>query len=62
VWYGGGTDFRPLLKAMEEESPECVVYLTDMYGAFPEFPPDYPILWASIYKDSVAPFGLICYV
>jgi predicted metal-dependent peptidase len=62
VWYGGGTDFRPLLAAMEEEAPECVIYLTDMEGSFPEIPPNYPILWASIYKDSVAPFGLICYV
>lgn len=48
---GGGTDFRPVFKWVEDEgiTPACLIYLTDMYGNFPEYPPDYPVLWGDTY-------------
>lgn len=56
---GGGTDFRPPFLWLEEQGiePQCAVYLTDMYGSFPEEPPAFPVLWASISKNIEAPFG-----
>jgi predicted metal-dependent peptidase len=27
--------------------PQTLVFLTDLYGTFPESAPDYPVLWAS---------------
>lgn len=54
----GGTDFRPIFDAVDAmpTPPLCVVVLTDLYGPFPDTPPDYPVLWVSINKQ-VAPFG-----
>ncbi|WP_415716701.1 DUF2201 family putative metallopeptidase [Maridesulfovibrio sp.] len=46
---GGGTDFRPVFKWIEQNyiDPACLVYLSDMEcGQFPEHEPDYPVLWA----------------
>lgn len=55
----GGTDFRPPFKWVEEQQlePICLVYLTDMYGAFPNDPPRYPVLWISNSQVDEAPFG-----
>lgn len=55
---GGGTDFRPPFQRNidEQETPVCMVYLTDGYGQFPEEAPDYPVLWVMT-TDVVAPFG-----
>lgn len=59
---GGGTDFRPGFKWLEENdiNPKCIVYLTD--GECNRFPeePDCPVLWA-IYgrKKFKQPFGEI---
>jgi len=55
---GGGTDFRPPIIAAENlaTAPMCMVYLTDLYGPFPDSPPDFPVLWVSISKE-IAPFG-----
>ena len=55
---GGGTDFRPAFKWIEEQgiTPACMVFLTDLDGYFPEIAPDYPVLWASVARD-VVPFG-----
>jgi len=36
--------------------PEALVYLTDMYGTFPEKAPGYPVLWASL-TDCAPPWG-----
>lgn len=54
---GGGTDFRPVAAYVQEKnlSPECVVYLTDGYGPFPERQ-NVPWLWCMT-TDVVAPFG-----
>ncbi|MHB0991687.1 MAG: vWA domain-containing protein [Burkholderiales bacterium] len=56
---GGGTDFRPVFKWVENEgiTPACLVYLTDMLGKFPEYPPDYPVLWGDTYGRKQAPWG-----
>ncbi len=64
---GGGTDFRDPFKRTvqlqeEGESIAGLVYLTDLYGSFPEVAPEFPTLWLSITKDSTAPFGKTVYV
>lgn len=55
---GGGTDFRPVFDHISEHGidPCALVYLTDLYGTFPDTPPSYPTLWVSYGADS-APFG-----
>ena len=57
---GGGTDFRPPFKYIEDHDhrPVCLVYLTDMEGCFPDTPPPYPVLWATT-ENHEAPFGEI---
>jgi predicted metal-dependent peptidase len=57
---GGGTDFRPAFRWVEEQgkTPACLVYLTDLDGAFPEEEPSYPVLWARIGGEGEEPpFG-----
>lgn len=55
---GGGTDFNPVFKWIEEEGvePKCVVYLTDGYGSFPPDNLPYPVLWC-ITSEVEAPMG-----
>ena len=45
---GGGTDFRPAFKWVEDEGIDCTcfIYLTDLEGKFPTAAPEYPVLWA----------------
>lgn len=55
---GGGTDFVPPFRWVEENGvePKCLVYLTDLCcNSFPE-PPDYPVLWVTD-SHKAAPFG-----
>jgi predicted metal-dependent peptidase len=62
---GGGTDFRPIFQAADAlpEPPACLIFLTDLYGTFPDHAPDYPVLWAN-YGDPAnkAPFGTTIFV
>jgi len=46
---GGGTDFFPCFDWLNEHGvrPQTMVFLTDLYGSFPESAPDYPVIWAS---------------
>lgn len=55
---GGGTDFRPPFKLADKEGLDiqCAIYLTDMYGSFPEKQPPYPVLWVAT-SDTQGPFG-----
>jgi predicted metal-dependent peptidase len=58
---GGGTDFRPAFRAIDElpEPPHVLVFLTDGYGTFPaQAPEDYEVIWVMIgdYTNQV-PFG-----
>lgn len=61
---GGGTDFRPVFERVDELGiePACLIYLTDLYGSFPDVPPSYPTLWASITAHKSAPFGETIYI
>lgn len=47
---GGGTDFRPVFEKIEamDTKPTCLIYLTDTYGSFPDYSPDYPVLWCVV--------------
>lgn len=60
---GGGTDFRPPFKYIHDEgiNPDAVIYLTDGLGDFPRTQPDYPVIWASIYKEAY-PWGEVVMV
>lgn len=46
---GGGTDFRPVFDALEkfDEPPVALIYLTDLWGTFPEQEPAVPTLWVT---------------
>lgn len=54
---GGGTSFIPPFKwlAAQGIEPACVIYLTDMYGTFPE-PQPFPVIWCAT-SSIKAPFG-----
>lgn len=54
----GGTDFRPAFKWIDENDvqPDAVLYLTDLYGTFPEQEPEYPVLWGAC-NTGKAPWG-----
>jgi len=57
---GGGTDFGPCFAWLDEHGirPQTLVFLTDLYGTFPDDAPDYPVLWAST-GSRHAPFGSV---
>jgi predicted metal-dependent peptidase len=57
---GGGTDFRPCFRWLEERgiTPQTLVLLTDLWGTFPSDVPPYPVLWAST-GNRDAPFGQV---
>ena len=50
---GGGTDFRPVFKWIEDEGlePDVLLYLTDGDGTFPSHAPEYPVIWGDISKS-----------
>lgn len=58
---GGGTDFRPAFKWVENEGlePAALIYLTDMECNRWPTDPGYPVLWAKIgrWPGRKAPFG-----
>jgi predicted metal-dependent peptidase len=43
----GGTDFNPVFDHLREERvpANVLIFLTDLYGAFPGRAPPYPVLW-----------------
>ena len=53
---GGGTDFRPLIKAAEDFTPDALVYLTDLFGETGD-EPDFPVIWATHGVCGNAPWG-----
>lgn len=62
---GGGTDYKPPFKKVEDKNldPVCVICLTDGYcSSFPK-PPDYPVLWILTQKNPnfTPPFGLVIF-
>jgi predicted metal-dependent peptidase len=56
---GGGTSFEPVFEEVERLGlrPECLIYLTDLEGSFPDHAPEYPVLWINTYNHEIAPFG-----
>lgn len=56
---GGGTDFRPVFErvARMPEPIKCLVYLTDLWGSFPDEAPPYPVIWCVWGSKTAAPFG-----
>ncbi|MFA6931907.1 MAG: VWA-like domain-containing protein [Lentisphaeria bacterium] len=45
---GGGTDFRPVFKYLEDHPeivPDVLLYFTDGDGSAPDKPPAFPVLW-----------------
>lgn len=56
---GGGTDFVPVFDWVYDNCGQidCLVYLTDGLGRFPDKAPTYPVIWGSIYPQSQYPFG-----
>lgn len=61
---GGGTDFRPVFDKIAQSGyqPDVLIMLTDTFGTFPDIPPEYPVIWASIYADAKVPFGEVVYI
>lgn len=55
---GGGTAFGPVMDAVDamDESPVCLVYLTDLDGSHRKTPPSMPVLWAATQVRDV-PYG-----
>ncbi len=51
---GGGTDFRPVFAACDEQPPQALIVLTDGCAEAPEHPPSYPVLWV-LAKDGKRP-------
>ena len=55
---GGGTDFTPVFKWMDDQDTvsDVLVYFTDAQGKFPEQAPAYPVVWLVKGKSPV-PWG-----
>jgi predicted metal-dependent peptidase len=57
---GGGTDFRPVFRYIEEhfDNVRLVLYFTDLEGIFPKEAPLYSVKWVSP-KEGDVPFGSV---
>lgn len=56
---GGGTDFKPPFKWVEDNdvTPACMIYLTDLECSSIPDEPGYPVLWVNIGRERTMPFG-----
>jgi len=54
----GGTDFREPLKEAEALPITSFVYLTDLYGTFPDKEPPFPVIWVAV-SDQPVPWGQV---
>ncbi|MDD2765822.1 MAG: VWA-like domain-containing protein [Opitutaceae bacterium] len=43
---GGGTSFVPVFETLRDSPTKTLVVFTDTWGPFPDFIPDYPVIWA----------------
>jgi predicted metal-dependent peptidase len=62
---GGGTDFRPVFRYIEEDCifPDILLIFTDLNGRFPDFPPSYPVLWIATQEVVKSPpFGEVLFI
>ena len=55
---GGGTDFRPVFKHIDEnfDDVKLLLYFTDLEGFFPSHSPNYEVKWVT-QQDKEVPFG-----
>ncbi|VAW96111.1 hypothetical protein MNBD_GAMMA23-554 [hydrothermal vent metagenome] len=55
---GGGTSFKPVFEWAEQQDmlPDLLVYFTDAEGDFPDYEPNFPVIWLVKGKTKV-PFG-----
>jgi predicted metal-dependent peptidase len=55
---GGGTDFRPVFKYIDQQInyPTLLLYFTDGLGTFPEMEPAYDVMWI-MPEEMEVPFG-----
>jgi len=55
---GGGTDFRPVFNWVEQldQRPELLLYFSDCEGIFPNYAPDYAVIWL-VKGRAQPPFG-----
>lgn len=60
---GGGTDFRPVLRWIEDNCAncQCLVYFTDGEADFPDSP-EYPVLWGIINSSIEPPWGEVIHI
>ena len=57
---GGGTDFRPVFRYVEEHpelDPNLLVFFTDGRGDRPERAPAYPVMWLLTKDGREQPWG-----
>ncbi len=62
---GGGTDFRPIPEALEQEglAPTCLVWFTDLQCTRFPAEPDYPVLWICPCRGGeTPPFGELVFM
>lgn len=61
---GGGTDFVPAFKWLEENGvePDGMIYITDGYGRFPNTAPEYPVIWGDIAGHDRYPWGEVVHI
>lgn len=62
---GGGTDFRPAFEWVQQErrTPSLLVYLTDLWGIYPDRAPRYDVLWVVPHDEElVVPFGRVVHI
>ncbi len=55
---GGGTDFRPVFDwaKTQDQPPELLVYFSDCVGKFPDYQPNYSVIWL-VKGNQPVPFG-----
>jgi len=55
---GGGTNFNPVFDyiAQQDNQSSVLIYFTDAKGMFPEFEPNYPVMWLIKGKHTI-PWG-----
>jgi predicted metal-dependent peptidase len=58
---GGGTSTRPVFEKIREldAQPYALIYLTDGYADYPEYPPEYPVLWVLTPDHQTPPWGRV---
>ena len=63
---GGGTDFRPVFRYLDEHpepEPDLLIFITDGDGDYPERAPAYPVMWLVTPDGKIdVPWGVRCFL